>query len=171
MLVESIGTPVASSTLQPGQCFFFQRDSKSTFAILSVDEGTRAAVVFSEEVGERTPWIILGALPSNVLLVDGAIIRPEWSSLTFQQATLPLGAITNASGRFYVSAALHRHQIVTIDVQTGMLGEPPQRGPTVYFPIWSAGIFDRDKWVPLFKFPITPASFERSEINDSPAHF
>lgn len=152
MLVEAVGTPVAVSALQPGQCFFFGRDGIAAFAILSTDgQGHNAAAVFSHEEGERTPWIAIGGLPSTVLLVDGAIIRPNLSSLTFGEASLPLGAITNAGGSFYMSAALRRIETVTINLQTGMMERPPQTGASVHFPSWSVGIFHRDEWLCIFE--------------------
>lgn len=158
MHVEVIGQSGRLSDLEAGQCFFFESRGKTTFAIYTVDEhGHKAALVFSREGGDRLPWVAVGGLPQTVLVVQGAQIRTDPSSLAFS-SSLPLGHVIVAGGRSYVGAALRKIDTVTVNVETGMTEDIPHTGMFVHFGRWSVGIPDGPRWIKVFDFPLMEPS-------------
>ncbi|MDI4231484.1 hypothetical protein OZ411_01480 [Bradyrhizobium sp. Arg237L] len=154
MHVEAIGHAKQASDLKAGDCFFFDERKKSTFAIRTAEKhGHMASIVFSRE-GERTPMAIVGGLPSTVLVVRGAQIRTEPTSLAFS-SSIPLGDILVVENRFYVAAAFRRIEVVTVNLQTGLTEDVPSTGAYVHFSRWSVGIPDGQRWIPVFDFPLS----------------
>lgn len=156
MQIEAIGTTARRGDLSPGDCFFFDDGTQSTFAIWSKEEegGHTAAIVFSRKGGDRLPWAATSGLPHTILITRSLLIRTDPSSLTFGNE-LPLGNLITAGGAFYLAAALGRINVVTINLANGMTEDIPNAGPFASFSRWSAGIVEGERWIPVFEFPLS----------------
>jgi hypothetical protein len=153
MQVETLGRPEQVSNLQPGQCFFFDSGDGIQFGMLTKDAARPGFLIFARSA-DRTPWVVTGGLPQNVLALPDVKIRTHSTSLGFGAASA-LGEITSAGGNFYLRAALRKMETVTINLRSGLLEDPPPLGPIVHYSKWSAGVATSNEWQPLIEFPFS----------------
>lgn len=157
MQVEAIGRGEPISSLQPGQCCFFDSSRGLQFGMLTQDGNQKALLVFAQADDGRSPWVITGGLPTNVLVINDVQVRTDWKSAALG-AAMELGQITSSAGSFYMRAALRRVETVTINVGSGMLEDPAPLGAIFHYTRWSVGFVRDGKWLSIVDFPFATGS-------------
>src|SRR5262249_27413357 len=118
---------------------------------IETPEGKPASFVFSGIEGFKMPWVALGGHPYNVLQLQAVEVRPDLSSVHFNNPMV--GDLVSSNGQLYMKEGIQRMYDVTINVQTGKPEPIPLDKPFASFSRWSAGVVRDGKWVMLFEYP------------------
>ncbi|WP_339033602.1 hypothetical protein WHZ78_17560 [Bradyrhizobium symbiodeficiens] len=152
MKATPISEVILFSSLKPGDCYFFDRSGKTVFGIaIQQGDDSMAAFVFSKEDRKGgAPWVASGAHPYTVAGVVDPELRPDISSIHFNNPGI--GELIGTLSKYYIQGAAGS-EVGTANLLTGKQQRPPQDAPFACYSKWSIGCQIDGRMVPVFSFP------------------